>query len=144
MAPSGMEEGEKVVRASVSFPRGLLKEFDELAKKLGYRKRSQAICGAIRSFLVEHAWREAAGEVVGVISFVYEHDIGEVAEKLLNVEHFFNDVIVSTMHVHLDEENCLEVIVSRGRAEKIQELASKLNGLRGIKHLKLLTTALVK
>lgn len=133
-----------VVRASVSFPRDLLREFDELAKKLGYRKRSQAICGAIRSFMVEHAWREAVGEVVGVISFIYEHDVGDVAERLLDVEHRFNDVIVSTTHVHLDEKNCLEIVVSRGRAERIRELASQITGLRGVKHAKLLTTAPVK
>ncbi|MEM4700117.1 MAG: nickel-responsive transcriptional regulator NikR [Candidatus Nezhaarchaeales archaeon] len=139
-----MAGGGGVVRASVSFPRELLREFDELAKKLGYRKRSQAICGAIRNFLVDHAWREATGDVVGVVSFIYEHDVGDLAERLLDLEHRFNDVIVSTMHVHLDRENCLEVVVGRGRAERIQELASQIMGLRGVKHVKLLTTALVK
>ncbi len=128
----------------MSFPPELLREFDELAKRLGYRKRSQAICDAMRSFIVEHSWREAVGDVIGVVSFVYEHDVGDVAEKLLDVEHSFSDVIVSTMHVHLDEENCLEVVVGRGKAERIQELASRLMSLRGVKHLKLMTTAVVK
>ena len=139
-----MTEESGVVRASVSFPPELLKDFDELSRRLGYRKRSQAICDAMRNFIVEHSWREAASNVIGVVSFVYEHDVGDVAEKLLEVEHSFSDVIVSTMHVHLDEENCLEVVVGRGRAEKIQELASRLTSLRGVKHLKLMTTAVVK
>jgi len=133
-----------VVRASVSFPPELLREFEELMRRLGYRKRSQAICDAMRSFMVEHAWREAAGDVVGVVSFIYEHDVGDVAERLLEVEHSYSDVIVSTMHVHLDEENCLEVVVGKGRAERIQELAGRLQSLRGVKHLKLMTTAVVK
>jgi len=136
------EEG--VIRASVSFPPELLREFDELAKSLGYRKRSQAICDAMRNFIVEYSWKEAQGNVIGVISFIYEHETGAVAERLLEVEHSFNDVIVSTMHVHLDEENCLEVLVSRGPAERIQKLSNTLQSLRGVKHLKLLTTALVK
>ena len=136
--------GERgVVRASVSFPPELLREFDELARRLGYRKRSQAICDAMRNFIVEYSWREARGDVIGVISFIYEHDVGSVAERLLDIEHSFNDVIVSTMHVHLDERNCLEVLVSRGPAERIQRLSSELMSLRGVKHLKLLTTAVV-
>jgi len=139
-----LTEQSGVVRASVSFPPELLKEFDELAKRLGYRKRSQAICDAMRGFIVEHSWREAVGDVIGVVSFIYEHDVGDVAEKLLDVEHSFTDVVVSTMHVHLDEENCLEVVVGRGKAGRIQELASRLMSLRGVKHLKLMTTTVVK
>jgi CopG family nickel-responsive transcriptional regulator len=139
-----MVEKSGVARASVSFPPELLREFDELARKLGYRKRSRAICDAMRSFIVEHAWREEAGEVVGVISFIYEHDVGDLAKRLLEVEHSFSGEIVSTMHAHLDRENCLEVVVSRGRAERVRELASRIAGLKGVKLLKLMTTAAVK
>jgi len=139
-----MSERGGVARASISFPPELLREFDELARKLGYRKRSQAICDAMRSFIVEHAWKEGAGEVVGVLSFIYEHDVGGVAERLLEVEHSFSSEIVSTMHAHLDPKNCLEVVVSRGRAERVRELASRIAGLRGVKLLKLMTAAVVK
>lgn len=138
------EEVEKggVVRASISFPPELLKEFEELAKKMGYRKRSQAICDAMRNFIIENVWKEEGGGVVGVMSFIYEHETS--AQKLAGVEHDFNDIIISSTHVHLDKVNCLEVLVSRGPSERIRKLSEALRSLKGVKTLKLLTTGVVK
>ncbi|MEM1538317.1 MAG: nickel-responsive transcriptional regulator NikR [Candidatus Nezhaarchaeales archaeon] len=134
----------RVVRTGVSFPVELLKEFDEVARRKGYRKRSQAICDAIRSFIVEHAWEAGGDNVLGVISLVYDHGKGMVADQLLDVEHAFQGLITSSLHVHLDENNCLEVLVSKGPAVEIRKLADHLMSIRGVKNVKLLTTALTK
>lgn len=130
---------EKIVRTGVSFPPSLLKEFDKVIKAKGYRNRSKAICDALRLYISSYRWEEARGDVVGAIALIYDHEVKGTADVLTDKEHNYGDLIISTMHVHLDEKNCLELLALRGPARKIKALADELISTRGVKQLKLLT-----
>ena len=126
-----------VERISVSLPKGLLKELDEVIKQVGYGSRSKAIHDAIRSLITEHRWlKEAKGRRVGAVIMIYDHSQRGLASRLIDIQHHFEDVICSTVHVHLDEENCMEIVAVRGEAERIRSLAEELRVLRGVKQLK--------
>jgi len=127
----------RVVRFSVSVLPELLREFDETISKLGYN-RSNAIQVAMRDFLTEHKWTvEQEGTVTGAITMIYDHHVRGLVETLTDIQHHHIEVISSTTHVHLDEDNCLEIIAVKGYVKVIQSLAKKLMTTRGIKQLKL-------
>ncbi len=132
---------KKIIRAGVSFPRELLEEFDEIIKAKGYTKRSKAICDAMRLYISNYKWEETKEKVIGVIALIYDHEIRGAADTLTELEHHYGELIISTMHIHLDKENCLELIALKGLAEEIKALADKLMSIRGVKQLKLLTVA---
>jgi len=123
----------KTVRFSVSIEEELIRAFDALCRHRGWTNRSEAIRDAIRRELVEQEW--AAGEeVAGVITILYDHHASGLAEKLIEIQHHALDAIISTTHVHLDEANCLECLAVRGEARRIERLADRLIGLKGVKH----------
>ncbi len=107
---------------------------------MGYRSRSRAVCDAVRYFMSEAGWPGGDEEVVGVISLVYDHTVPGTTRAMLDLEHDHEDLIVSTVHVHLTHEDCLEVIIVRGRAERVRELADSLQTIRGVKELRLMRT----
>lgn len=131
---------ESVDRFSVSLPPMLLEQLDEMTREKGYVNRSQAIADMIRAHLVEHRQKDAKGEIAGTITLVYDHHKQHVQETLTDIQHDHHEVIVSTIHVHLDHHNCLEVLVVRGQAGLIKKIADELIAAKGVKHGKLTVT----
>jgi|Deesub1362B_J571_1020462.scaffolds.fasta_scaffold00212_26 CopG family nickel-responsive transcriptional regulator len=130
----------KIVRFGVSIPEDLLTKFDEMIEEKGYANRSEAIRDLIRDFIVRHEWELGDEEVAGTITIVYNHDEAAVVEELLDLQHDYVNQIISSLHVHMDEHNCLEVIVVKGKASDIKKIAERLISLKGVKHGKLVMT----
>ncbi len=128
------------VRFGVSMSEDLLKSFDGLIKDMGYRNRSEAIRDLIRERLVKQEWQFTDKETVGSITLVYSHDVGELTEVLTAMQHKYHRHILSTMHIHLDKHNCLEVLVVKGKGKEIKKIADRLLSTKGVKHGKLTTT----
>jgi CopG family nickel-responsive transcriptional regulator len=128
------------VRFGVSMDKDLLKGFDELIKKMGYTTRSEAIRDLIRERLVQQEWSLTGQETVGTISLVYSHDVRELTETLTALQHRYHKQIISTMHIHLDHHNCLEVLIVKGRGTVIKRIAERLLSTKGVKHGRLTTT----
>jgi CopG family nickel-responsive transcriptional regulator len=128
-----------MVRFGVSIPPPLLEKFDELIDEKGYANRSEAIRDIIRDRIIEREW-ERGGMVVGTITVLYDHHIRGVMEHLTELQHGYGEVC-STMHVHLDDRTCLEVIVVRGDAQKITNLADQMIATKGVIHGKLVMTS---
>jgi CopG family nickel-responsive transcriptional regulator len=135
---------EDLVRFGVSIDSKLLKQFDKYIKEKGYVNRSEAIRDLIRNNLVEKEWEVGTEETVGTITLIYNHHKRELTETLTNIQHKYHTSMVSTLHVHLDSHNCLEVLVVKGKAREIKIIADMLIGTKGVKHGKLTTTTLGK
>jgi len=129
-----------ITRFGISIEDILLRRFDNLIRKKGYPNRSEAIRDLIRDSLVMEEWESMTAETVGAITIVYSHDTRELTDTLTDLQHQYFGSIVSSMHIHLDAENCLEVIVVRGKAKDIKAIADRLIGTRGVKHGKLTAT----
>lgn len=123
-----------LVRFGISLDRKLLADFDRLIARKGYGNRSEAIRDLIRDSLVRDQWDKGTEEAVGTVTLVYNHDTRELADRLTDLQHRYFDSIVSTVHVHLDEHHCLEVLVVRGKAADLKAIADRLIGTRGVKH----------
>lgn len=121
-----------LVRFSVSLEADLLEQFDRYCQEGKFATRSEAIRQLVRESLTAHAWESDAQDAVATLTIVYDHHRTHLTERLLELQHRHTDMVVSTMHVHLDHDNCLEVIVLRGRAGSLQKIASELRGLKGI------------
>lgn len=122
-----------VKRFGVSLDEFLLKRFDSLIKKRSYPNRSEAIRDLIRELLVKEQWRKG-GEVAGAIVLVYNHHKRELVNTLTDIQHDYGDIIIASQHVHLDHDNCLEVVVVKGKPQKVEELFNKLRATKGVKH----------
>jgi CopG family transcriptional regulator, nickel-responsive regulator len=131
---------DQIARFGVSISRSLLKELDRMVREKGYRNRSLAISHMVRDHLVEHHQEMTDGEVAGAITIVYDHHQPHVQETLTNLQHKHLATIISSLHVHLDHDNCLEVLVIRGRASVVRSVAEHLIAVRGVKHGKLMLT----
>ncbi len=129
-----------VTRFGVSMDGNLLKDFDKLISRKGYRNRSEAFRDMIRDNLVQKEWETGNQETVGTLALVYNHHTRELTRVLTDLQHRFYKTILSTTHVHLDEHNCLEVLILRGRGKDIQNISDRLIGTRGVKHGKLSLT----
>ncbi len=127
------------VRFSASLDAELLERFSAMAERHGYPSRSEALRDVIREALVRDEWANDA-EIVGTITLVYDHHTRELSDRLTRAQHDAHEAILASMHVHLDHDNCLEVITVRGRASVVQGLADALIGTRGVKHGKLTAT----
>lgn len=128
------------VRFGISLEQSLLYRFDRLIKKKSYASRSEAIRDLIRDSLVKEEWEYGSRETVGAISIVYSHETRELGDTLTDIQHNFHSSVVSSMHVHLDQHNCLEVIIVKGEGGEIKKIADRLIGTRGVKHGKLTLT----
>jgi len=131
---------DKVLRFGVSIPQELVKAFDARIRSKGYANRSEAIRDIMRDYLVEGEWESGQGEVVGTVTIVYDHHVRELTNVLTNLQHGFHDAILCTTHVHLDEHNCLEVVVVKGTSEQVRAIADRLISTKGVKHGKLVCT----
>lgn len=125
---------EKIARFGVSIEQELLKKFDRLIKNKGYANRSEAIRDLVRKSIIESKTELEKGEVIGALTIVYDHDVGNVTNKLLYLQHHCLSEAISTTHVHLDEHNCFEVIVVRGKAKDVRKLAENIKALKGVKY----------
>jgi len=133
---------EELVRFGVSIRAKLLKQFDELMGQKGYVNRSEAIRDLIRKLLVEHEWEQGDRETLATLTIVYNHHVRELAERLDHFQHDHFQHVISTMHVHLDEDNCLEVMVLRGKPATIRSLSDHILGVKGVNHGQLVMTSL--
>ncbi|AFM25537.1 nickel-responsive transcriptional regulator NikR [Desulfomonile tiedjei] len=129
-----------LVRFGVSIPDDLLERFDELISNKGYTNRSEAIRDLIRDRLVDHEWSQSTHDVVGTVTVVYNHEQSDLAQKLTEIQHTKHDLIVSAVHVHLDQHNCLEVLIMRGGSEEVRKAGEQLISTRGVKHGKITMT----
>lgn len=129
-----------LTRFGMSLDAELLQKFDQLVENKGYQNRSEALRDLIRDVLVRREWETEDGEVVGTITMIYDHHLHEVSSNLTHAQHDHHEQIISTMHVHLDHANCLEVLVVRGSGKAVQKLADYLISLKGVKHGKLVMT----
>ena len=133
----------RVGRISFSTPSSLVKQFDQSLNALGYEDRSRALQMAMRNFITEYAWKAEKGKLgAGAVLLTYDHDTHGVQEELTHAQHRYRDVISSTMHIHLDESRCLEVISVKGKLERIQTMAKELVKTRGVSQFKLSTISL--
>ncbi len=127
-----------VVRFGISIPPKLLEKFDEIIKEKGYTNRSEAIRDLIRDLIVKEELKKSEKEGIGVLSIVYEHHKSHVLEKIIEAQHENEKNIVSTLHIHLDKENCMEVIIIRGKIMDVKKIADKIISIKGVKHGKLI------
>jgi len=133
---------QELMRIGVSLPDNLLEKFDEIMTKRGYSSRSEGIRDAIRNYIIHYDWmNEVEGERIGIISLIYEHDQRGLVNNLTEIQHLYSGLIKSSVHVHLDQDNCLEIIVLQGEGKQVKELAEKMMALKGVKHVKLSTVS---
>lgn len=132
---------EKVVRFGVSVKPELLERFDALIRKEGYMNRSKAISDMMRKELVKREWKDDLKEVIGTITIVYDHDVGNPTDKLLHIQHENQSEISSTTHVHIDEHTCIEVLVVKGNVKKVKELADNIKAIKGVLQGELVTAS---
>ena len=125
-----------LVRFSVSLEEALLAKFDKDIKKDNYPTRSKAIKDLIREKLVKKEWVKGKN-IMGAIILVYDHHKRELANKLTDIQHDFHDAVISSQHVHLDHDNCLEVVIVKGKPKEVEELTRKLKTTKGIKYCSL-------
>lgn len=122
----------ELIRFGVSLDKKLLSKFDELISSEGYPSRSEAIRDLIRERFVKEEWEEGS-VVAGTITLVFDHHQRDLQAKLTDISHDYHHQIISSQHIHLDHDNCLEIIVVKGNAKDIKELADKLKSTRGVK-----------
>lgn len=136
---------QELMRVGISLPENLLNKFDEIILQRGYSSRSEGVRDAIRSYIVNFEWMsDVQGERVGVITIVYSHSQRGLEDNLTEIQHDFGGLIQSSLHVHLDHDNCLEVVVLRGEGQDVRKAAERMMSLKGVKHVKLTTTSLGK
>jgi len=124
---------DKIVRFGVSLEKGLLEKFDALLEERGYSSRSEALRDLIRQSLIEKKWREGA-EVAGAVTLIYDHHRKDLVGRITDIQHDCPHLIISTQHIHLDHDHCLEIIAVRGGSEEVRRLADSLRSIKGVKH----------
>ncbi|MCX5852573.1 MAG: nickel-responsive transcriptional regulator NikR [Deltaproteobacteria bacterium] len=122
-----------IVRFGVSLEKTLLDRFDTLIRKKKYTNRSEALRDLIRKEFVMKEWGDDR-EVAGAITYIYDHHKRDVLTTIIDIQHDFQKLIISTQHIHLDHDNCLEVVVVRGIAREIETLADMLTAVKGVRH----------
>lgn len=123
-----------IVRFGVSIEEKLLTKFDEQITGKGYVNRSEAIRDLIRDMLVAQQIEDPEAEAFGTLTMIYNHHHGDITDRLNNLQHDYYRNIVSTTHIHLDEHNCLEVIILRGQAGLIKSLAEMILSTKNVRH----------
>ena len=122
---------DTAVRFGVAMPGDLLERFDLFVKRRGYTNRSEALRDLVRAELATEAW-DRGEHVVAAITVVYDHHIPGLTEKLVSIQHDSGGHVISTMHVHLDHSQCLEIIVAQGPARELEKMADELVRTRGV------------
>jgi CopG family transcriptional regulator, nickel-responsive regulator len=128
-------------RIGVAIDSELLEKFDQHIAKRGYTNRSEAFRDLIRDELIETKWELPDSQVVGTVTLVYDHHVRMLSEKLTDMQHAAYHNVLSTLHVHLDHDNCLEVIVVKGASTAVKKIADTLISTKGVKHGRLTITS---
>jgi CopG family nickel-responsive transcriptional regulator len=134
------EKGVKMAdlsRFGVSIENSMLKKFDIIIRRKKYANRSKAICDLIRNMIVENEWEGGKTESIGTINIVYDHHKKGLSNLLNHIQHDYHDLIVADTHVHLDHDNCLDVIIVKGKTKMIRRIADELISAKGVKFGKL-------
>ena len=123
----------KLTRFSVSIESELLERFLRVAGRRGWENRSEALRHLMREALVQEEW-SGSDEIVGTVTIVYDHHKRELTDRLTSIQHDHHDAVLAATHIHLDHDNCLEMIAVKGTASVVQGIADSLIGTRGVKH----------
>ena len=118
----------------------LLKKFDGFIKKRNYPSRSHAIRDLIRNAIIEIGIKEENKDIFGTITVVYDHEAKDISGKITHLQHGYLNEIRAAIHVHVDKKNCLETLIVHGKASIVKEIAEKLEGIKGVKHVKFIMT----
>lgn len=130
-----------VIRFGVSIEEKLLQRFDGLIGERGYMNRSEAIRDLIRDMLVREETSDPETEVIGTLTLVYSHEVREISDKMDELQHEYFQNVISTIHVHLDQHNCLEVLLLRGKSMTVRDIADHLLSIKNVRHGKLTITS---
>ncbi len=123
----------ELFRFGISLPKDLIDKFDRLIREKNYTNRSKALGDLIRQELIKREWREGK-EIAGAITLIYDHHKRELLNKITDIQHDFQKIIISTQHIHLDHNNCLEIVAIKGNPKEAQKLADTLKSIKGVKH----------
>lgn len=124
---------ENIIRFSVSLPQNLLEEMDKKVEFQGYASRSEFTRDLIREKIVKDNWENEDGELIGVLTIIYEHHQSDVLSKMMEIEHNAQVEIACTTHIHIDHDNCLETICMKGFAQDIIKFTNDISSLKGVK-----------
>ena len=122
----------EIVRFSVSVEEELLEKFDRFCRQEQFATRSEAVRQLIRDTLTRRAWASQSHDVAGTLTLVYDHHRPQLRDRLTDLQHQNTDLVVSVLHTHLSHDVCLEVIVLRGPAGRLQKIAGQLRGMKGV------------
>jgi CopG family nickel-responsive transcriptional regulator len=125
---------EELYRFGVSMENDLIEKFDKYLEKRGFYNRSEAIRDLIRQLLAKEKVEIKNNVVYGVISFIYNHHQRELEDKITHYQHENYKSIISSTHIHIDEKNCLEIVIMKDRAQKIKTIGENIFSLKGVKH----------
>lgn len=123
--------GSDLIRFGVAIERPLLETFDGHLARRGYENRSEALRDLIRAELGRDAW-DRGEQAIATISVIYDHHVRELTDRLVEIQHEFGERVISTTHVHLDHDHCLEVVLAKGPANQLKRLADRLIGAKGV------------
>jgi len=130
----------ELARIGIAIPEELLEEFDKLIARRGYATRSEAVRDLIRKEMVDEISASPNAEVYGTVTLIYDHHTRLLPERLTELQHQYHAAIMSSVHIHLDHDNCLEAILVRGKSALVQKLANALIATRGVKHGRFMLT----
>jgi CopG family nickel-responsive transcriptional regulator len=133
---------DTLVRFGISMPQSLIEQFDRLIALQGYDNRSEAIRDLARKALLTSSSMQPTEMVAGTIVMVYDHDMRDLPITLMELQHDYHHVIISTMHIHLNHQQCLEILVVRGEVQKLRELQQRIQVLKGVGYAELSVTHL--
>lgn len=122
-----------LIRFGISIEKALLEKFDRSITEKGYTNRSEAFRDLIRQELIKKEWSEGK-TVAGAVTFIYDHHKKDLLSRIMDIQHDFQKVIISTQHIHLDHHNCLEILAVRGNSKEVLELADLLRAVKGVRH----------
>jgi CopG family nickel-responsive transcriptional regulator len=128
-------------RIGVAIDSDLLARFDEYIEQRGYTNRSEAFRDLIREALIEKTAEKPESIVVGTLTLIYDHHVRQLSERLTSMQHDHFHLVLSTLHVHLDHHNCLEVLILKGKAGAVQKMADALISTKGVMHGRLTITS---
>ncbi|MFH1901549.1 MAG: nickel-responsive transcriptional regulator NikR [Candidatus Omnitrophota bacterium] len=123
----------ELFRFGISLPKDLIDKFDKLIRGKNYTNRSKAFGDLIRQELIKKEWLEDK-EIAGAVTLIYDHHKRELLNKITDIQHDFQKIIISTQHIHLDHNNCLEIVAIKGAPKEARKLADTLKSTKGIKH----------
>jgi len=135
-----MSDKDALVRFGISMPQSLIDQYDRLIALQGYDNRSEAIRDLARKALLASSSLQPDGTVAGTIVMVYDHHVRELPMTLMELQHDYHQEIISTMHIHLNHDQCLEILVVRGKVQQLRELQQRIQVLRGVSYAELSVT----